>query len=114
MLNRFIQFHHIDALSMNGSEVSILWPEQEFYFTGYITNSDEIHVVSEVVPTVTMTILLIDDLISTKTDQTSHEGSFEEFYHTTQEYLGPDGFRPPLTGSPEQGGNNSTIGGVTK
>ena len=105
LVTQFVQDHQITALSSGTSEISIVWPEEEMFFTGIVTNSEENHVVGEVAPLISLSVVLVDDLLSTKTTETSSAGIFEQFYLSAQN-LGT--FEPPLTGG------GSLIGGVTK
>lgn len=84
-INSYIQWHHASALARPNTEVRIVWPEQNIYFSGFITKSQEKHVVGEVAPSITLSIILINDLLAVKTSEASVSDPFEKFYDTAQD-----------------------------
>ena len=94
-LVEFVRKHHTHAISKDGSEVRFLYPSQNMDYLGFIRGITYDHRLGDHAPSVTLEMLLVRDLVNTKTSSSSYGGNFNDFYSTEIDF---DEILPPPFG----------------
>lgn len=78
-INDYIRQHQNYALFGDNKEIQVVWPTQMMNYTGIITKCEEKHVSGVSAPMLTINILLVENLIATKTTSVSEADAFGKF-----------------------------------
>lgn len=95
-INKFISDHHAASLAPNNTHPTVanfVWPEQDLNYSGVIIAAQERHVVGEYAPALALNVLLVNNLLATRTFHSSITEAYSKFEANAQDL---SGFREPV------------------
>lgn len=78
----FVRKHQVDAITKDGTEVRFLYPSQNLDYLGFVRRVQYNHALGDHAPSVSIDMILVRDLVNTKTSSSSYGGDFNDFYST--------------------------------